>query len=143
MPVFGCPTHGTAGVDEERDIEILLLLEELDEEPVETAIDIPIDGTQIVARRVISKVGEFQAGTDLPRAAFGAMRAPKELFREEVELFELGEESGIEKQRAGGFLSAGKLSGFCPVGNRVVNQSEHPSSVSALICMVEKVQSGA
>ena len=49
------------------------------------------------------------------------MSAPKELLREEVELFELGEEGGIEEQRTSGLQNELKLSGFCPMGNRVVN----------------------
>ena len=75
----------------------------------------------------------FLAGT-----AFGAVCAAKELLGQEEELLELREEGGIEKQRAGGFQSAGKMSSFCPVGNRVVNQFEISFSVSGLIRPVDK-----
>ena len=121
LPDLGRPAHGTAGVDEEGDIEILLLFEKLDEEPIKAPIDVPIDGTQIVAGGVVSIIREFQAGADLAGAALGAMRASEELLREEVELFEFGEEGGIEEQRTGGIQNGLKLSGFCPMGNRVVN----------------------
>ena len=111
------PAHGGAGVDEEGDVEVLLVLEEFDEKAVETAVDVPVDGAEIVAGGVVAVVGEFEAGAGLAGAALGAVRAAEKFFREEVELFEFGEKGGVEKRQGGGFH--GGVVGSLP-GGRVV-----------------------
>ena len=49
---------------------VLIMKYGFDEEPVEAAIDIPIDRTEVIPSRVVSIVGEFQAGADLARPPF-------------------------------------------------------------------------
>ena len=77
------------------------MLEELDEKAVEAAVDVPVDGAEVVAGGVVAVVGEFEAGAGLAGAALGAVRAAEKFFREEVELFELGEKGGVEKRGGG------------------------------------------
>ena len=113
------PLHRRAGVDEEMHVEILLLLEKLHEKPIEARIDIPVDRAQIVAERVVAVVGEFEARSALARAALGMVFAAKNLPREQMELLELGEESGIEEKRRGG-QSADMLPGARTQRNRAL-----------------------
>src|SRR6185369_3637802 len=89
--------HRLAGVEENRDWQFPLLLVELEEQPVEPAVKIPIQITKIVARDVISVIGEFDRlppGLAAPFAFEGAFRAP---LREQLELLESTEKLGSEE----------------------------------------------
>ena len=100
-------------------MEVLLLLVEFDEKTVEAAVDVPVDRAKIVADAVVAVVGEFEARSALARAALGMVFAAKNLPREQMELLELGEESGIEEKRRGG-QSADMLPGARTQRNRAL-----------------------
>ena len=56
----GAPLHRGAGIDEEVQMQVLLLLEELDEEAVEPAVDVPVHRAEIVAEDVVAVIGKLQ-----------------------------------------------------------------------------------
>ena len=53
--------HRRRRVDEQRDGDVLLLDEELDEQPLEAGVDVPVELAQVVAERVVAVVGELDA----------------------------------------------------------------------------------
>ena len=70
--------HRGRGVDEQRDGDVLLLDEQLDEQPLEPRVDVPVELAQVVAEAVVAVVGELDrlATLDAATAALRARRAP-------------------------------------------------------------------
>ena len=91
--------HRGAGVDEERDREVLLLDEELDEEALEPGVDVPVELAQVVAEGVVAVVGELHglAPLDAPPAALQA--APHRRPDEQQQALELAQERLVEHGR--------------------------------------------
>ena len=91
--------HRRAGVDEEGDGEVLLLDEQLDEQPLEPGVDVPVELAQVVAEGVVAVVGELHglAPLDAPAAALEA--APDGRADEQQEALELAQEPLVEHGR--------------------------------------------
>ena len=91
--------HRRAGVEEERDRDVLLLDEQLDEQLLEAGVDVPVELAQVVAQRVVAVVGELHglAALDAPPAALEA--APDRLLHEHAEPLELAQEPLVEDGR--------------------------------------------
>ena len=86
--------HRLAGVEENRDRQFAFLFIELEKEPVEPAVEVPIQITKIVARDVTSVIGELDrlpARLAAPLALERTFRAPP---REQLELLEAAEKFG-------------------------------------------------
>src|SRR4030095_7905598 len=54
-------SHRRGGIEEEVEAEILLVHEQLHVEPVEPAVDVPVDVAEIIAQPVGPVVGELDA----------------------------------------------------------------------------------
>src|SRR5437867_5101603 len=92
--------HRLAGVEENRDRQFAFLFVELEKEPVEPAVEVPIEITKIVARDVTSVIGELDrlpARLAAPLALERTFRAPP---REQLELLKTTEKIGGEKRHA-------------------------------------------
>lgn len=92
------PKHRGAGIHEQVDVQILLLLEKLDEQTIQASVDVPVNVPQIIAGGVISIVGELQAGADLLRTSLGALIPAKQFSRQQIELLQLREKRAVEKR---------------------------------------------
>ena len=61
-------------VDEERDGDVLLLDEQLDEQLLESGVDVPVELAEVVAQGVVAVIGELDrlAALDAPAATLEA-----------------------------------------------------------------------
>jgi hypothetical protein len=89
--------HGQTVVDEDVEMEIFLFHEQTNEEAIEASEKVPVEKAEVVADHIISIIGELDA---LPLAlaaplAFDA--AEKDFPRHQLELFEAGEEVGLNR----------------------------------------------
>ena len=91
--------HRRRGVEEERDRDVLLLDEELDEQPLEPGVDVPVELAQVVAEGVVAVVGELDrlAALDAPPAALEA--AADRRAHEQQQPLELAQEGLVEDGR--------------------------------------------
>ena len=112
------PAHGCAGVDEQVNLQVLLLLVELHEKTIESSVDVPVDRAKIIADAVVAVVRELKAGARLAAFALGTVSTAEELFGKEIKLFELRQECGVEDQRCGGLQSARRMRAKDAAGNR-------------------------
>jgi hypothetical protein len=80
-------------------VQVLFLEKQLDEEPVESAVNVPIDVPYVVAGRVISVFGKFHRRTPALALALSFHPADEDPAAHELELFELVEELWIEQRR--------------------------------------------
>ena len=71
------------------EVQILFVHEELEIEPVEAAVDVPVDVAEIVARPVGAIVGELDAHALARALALTPRAAAKGLPRDEREALEL------------------------------------------------------
>src|SRR5207247_6526441 len=83
--------HGGRAVEEEMQVQILFVHEELEIEPVEPAVDVPVDIAKVVARSVGAIVGELDAHALVRTLALTARAASKSFPRDESEALELNE----------------------------------------------------
>jgi hypothetical protein len=84
--------HGFAGIEEDGDREFAFFLVEFEEEPIETAVEVPIEVTKIVAWDVAAVIGELDGIAACAAAAFAFERAFCAAACEQLELLELTEE---------------------------------------------------
>ena len=84
------------------DGEVLLGGEDLEEESVQAAVDVPIDVAEVVAGLVAAVIGEFQPHAAPQGGAVVLALAPEQLAGQQVQGFQLAHEVGVE-QRRGGF----------------------------------------
>src|SRR5947208_2548529 len=80
--------HRLAGVEENRDRQFAFLFVELEKEPVEPAVEVPIEITKIVARDVIPIIGELDRLPARLAAPFALERTFCAPPREQLELLE-------------------------------------------------------
>src|SRR5437667_9246492 len=80
--------HRLAGVEEDRDRQFAFLFVELEKEPVEPAVEVPIEITKIVARDVIPIIGELDRLPARLAAPFALERTFCAPPREQLELLE-------------------------------------------------------
>jgi hypothetical protein len=86
--------HAGAGVDEGIEVKVFLLEKELDDQLVEPGVEIPVEGSQVVAGDVVAIVGEFDTLT-LPLAPPLPLHpATKDLAGHQLEPLELGHQIG-------------------------------------------------
>src|SRR5258705_8771304 len=101
--------HGSRAVEEEMEVQILFVHEELEIEPVEAAVDVPVHVAEIVTRSVGAIVGELDAHALVGALALTARAAAKGLPRDEREALELREK--LRRQEIRG--PAGGRHGLC------------------------------
>ena len=91
--------HRRGGIDEQRDRDVLFLDEELDEQLLQTGIDVPVELAEVVAERVVAVVGELDrlAALDAPAAALEA--APDRRAHQQEQPLELAQERLVEDGR--------------------------------------------
>ena len=91
--------HRRRGVDEERDRDVLLLDEELDEQLLEPGVDVPVELAQVVAEGVVAVVGELDrlAALDAPPAALEP--AADRRAHQQQQALELAQEGLVEDGR--------------------------------------------
>ncbi len=81
------------------DGHVLFLDEELDEELLETGVDVPVERAQVVAQRVVAIVGELDRDAALGAPADALHAASHGLARDEHQAFELAQERFVEDGR--------------------------------------------
>ena len=79
------------------EVQVLLFEEQAQEEPVEAGEQVPVEKAQIVADDVVAEVHKLNALPAALAAALALQAAEKDLPRRQLELFELGEEAGVEQ----------------------------------------------
>src|SRR5882672_26838 len=90
--------HRQAAVDEDGKPQVLLDVEELEEEAVESAVDVPVDVAQVVALRIVAVVGEFRARA-APFRPLLALGAPgKKPAHDQLEMVELRDQRSVEER---------------------------------------------
>jgi hypothetical protein len=78
-------------------MEIFLFHEEPNEEPIQTSKEVPVEEAQIVADHVIAIIGELDALPLAFAASLSLHPTEKDFPRHQLELFEAGEEVGLQK----------------------------------------------
>ena len=92
--------HGRRGVEQQVQTELLLVDEELDVQPIEAAVDVPVHVAEVVADAVAAIVAELDA-VPAPRAPALALHAPAEdPARVERQALELRQELGAQQRGA-------------------------------------------
>ncbi len=81
-------------------MHVLLLDEELDEEPFEAGVGIPVELAQVVARGVVPVVGELDALPAADAAALALHAAGGQPPRGELDLLEAAQEGLVEERGA-------------------------------------------
>ena len=91
--------HRRRRVDEERDRDVLLLDEQLDEQPLEPRVDVPVELAQVVAEGVVAVVGELDrlAALDAPPSALEP--AADRRAHQQQQSLELAQERLVEDRR--------------------------------------------
>jgi hypothetical protein len=88
-----------AGIHQREEMQVLLLLEQLEKQPIEARVRVPIDEPRVVAGGIGAKVGKLDT-LPLARAApLAAQPAAKNLAAGELESLELGEQLGAQQRR--------------------------------------------
>ena len=77
-------------------VQVFLFEEQLEKEPVEPDVDIPVDRAYIVARRIIAMIGELGRHSALLRAPLAFDRAGEYLLRHEREAFDPPDEFRLQ-----------------------------------------------
>ena len=92
--------HGRRGVDDQMKAQILLVDEELDVQPIEATVDVPVDVAEVVADAVRAIVAELDAvpPAQAPPLAFHA--PAKDAAREQREALELRQKLRREERLA-------------------------------------------
>src|SRR5690606_15357273 len=86
-------------------MQVFLFEEELDDQLVETCVEVPVEGSQVVAGDVVAKVGEFDTLPFPLAPSFPFHASAEDLARDQLHPLELCHELGIEqrlKGRSGG-----------------------------------------
>ena len=86
--------HRQAVVDQQVEVQVFLFQEQADEELVEAGEQVPVEEAQVVADDVVVVVGELDALALALRAPFALHPAEEDLARDQLELFEPGQEFG-------------------------------------------------
>ena len=89
--------HRSARIDQGVEVQVFFLEEQFEDEFFEPGVKIPVQEPQVVARRVVAKVGEFDALSAAPAAALAFHSSAKNFPRDQFEPFELPEQFGREK----------------------------------------------
>ena len=90
--------HRSRRVDEQIDRQVLLLVEQTQEQPVQTLIGLPVDVPEVVARRVLPVIGELEPAATLAREPIRPILARKRLLRDDVQVLELLEKVVFKSQ---------------------------------------------
>ena len=91
------PMHGSAAIDKDLHVEILLLLVELRHQALDAPVDAPVDPPRVVTGRIIAKICELEAATRPARASLGAQRAPKSFANLKPHALKPGEKVRVEE----------------------------------------------
>ena len=78
-------------------MQVFLFHEQADEEPIEPGVQVPVEEAQIVADDVIAIVGELDALPLAFAAPLALHAAEEDLARDQLELFQAGQELRIEQ----------------------------------------------
>lgn len=123
--------HAPGTIDREHQAEVLLLEEELQEQPVQPAVDVPVDEAKVIARDVGPEVGELHA---LPTAAAASLAldlALEDLAARHIERIEPCHERTID-ELVDGLRRVGTVGhGTTSVGVRPMTCSTMRSTVVA------------
>ena len=91
--------HRRRRVDEQRDGDVLLLDEQLDEEPLESGVDVPVELAQVVAERVFAVIGELDRLATLDAPAAALEPAADRRAHDQQQPLELAQERLVEDGR--------------------------------------------
>src|ERR1043165_4353095 len=89
--------HGLAGVEENRDRQFPFFLVKFEKEPVQPAVEVPVEVAEVVARHVIPVVGELDRLPARLAAPLALERAFGAALREQLELLEAPEKFGSQE----------------------------------------------
>src|SRR5262245_54973763 len=95
--------HRQAVVDEDVEVQVLLLHEEAQEQLVEAGVEVPVEEAEVVADDVVAVVGELDALPLLLAAPLALHAAHEDFPRHQLQLFEPGQEFGVEQGLGLGF----------------------------------------
>src|SRR5262249_20248300 len=98
-----------AAVEQNAHGNMLFGLINLQEELAQSKVSAPIDGTWIIAKTVMTVVGELEARTVHTRTVLGAYRARQIGAAEQGHLFERFKKFPIQQQRRSHILRAPKI----------------------------------
>ena len=84
--------HAAATVDQGVKVQILLVEEQLEEQAVESRVEIPVEEPKVVAVDILAKVGELDAMTLALRSPFALQMPRQHLARGELQLFKPSQE---------------------------------------------------
>ena len=93
--------HRSAGVEHQVDRQILLLVEEPQQQPVQALVGLPVDVAEVVAGGVRPVIGELEPAPALGRQPIGAVLPGERPLRDDVEVFQLLEEVVFEAEGHG------------------------------------------
>src|SRR5262249_8285025 len=122
--------HRRAGVEQHVDRQVLVLLVEAHEQPLHAAVEVPVDGAQIVAGRVVAGVGELDAAAHAAAAALGAQLAEERPLGHHVQHLELAQEALVEAH-GGGHAPSGSARMMASSTASVEMPSASPSKLSS------------
>ena len=107
------------------DGDVLLLDEELDEEPLETGVDVPVELAQVVAQGIVAVVGELDRDAALGAAADPLETTADRALRHQQEALELAQKALVEdgrvdrrRQQGGPAAGSGRRPGRRLLGGR-------------------------
>ena len=89
--------HRFAGVEKEGDRQFAFLLVEFQEQPIQPAVEVPVQIAKIVPGDIIAVIGELDRLAARLAASFAFERTLRAPLREQLELFESAEEFWGEK----------------------------------------------
>ena len=89
------------------EVQVFFFQEQLQEQPVQPGVEIPVDEPQVVAGDVIAKVGELDALPFPSAAPFALHPTAKDLAADQLQSFQLRDKSAsrrTEHGRSGGIV---------------------------------------
>ena len=98
---FGVGGHRTARIEKQVDRQVLFLIEQSEQQPVQTFVGFPIDVAHIVAGRVLAVVGKLEPAPALPRLPVGTVASCERAHRDDAEVFEFLEKVSVEHGKIG------------------------------------------
>ena len=89
--------HRRARIDRDHERQVFLFQKHLEEESIESAIDVPIDESKIVAGRVRTVIREFNALSAAPRTSLTLQLACEDFAAHHIDAIELGHKARVEQ----------------------------------------------
>src|SRR5690606_33268064 len=84
--------HRGAGVDEGIEVQILFLEKQLEKQPVQPSVQVPIDKPQVIADDIVAKVSEFDALALALAAPFALHAAAEHFARDQLHALQPAEQ---------------------------------------------------